>query len=249
MSRGRIVGFDRKLELVWLDAAAGQVAQGTSPDEVRKYLWNLLEGSVSDGGQSWNSDRGKTITVLAHIWSEVPERAVSTRDRALTLLSESGPEERVALHWAMCLATYPFFGDVAETVGKMLSLQDTVALAEIRQRMAEKWGDRVITKNATQRIVRGFVAWGALKRLRQTRRLRTTSCTDDHQDRYCRDLDRRPSSVGRRRNSPHQPGPESPSAVPIRSGHIRRTHSELEEIPGRSTWIGYGDGEVERRGQ
>jgi hypothetical protein len=158
----RIVGFDRKLELDWLDATAAQVAHGASTEEVRAYLWRLLEGSVSAGSSGFNSDRGKTITVLAHVWSDVPEAARSLRERALKLLQEVDPSERLAVHWAMCVATYPFFSDVASTVGRLAALQDKVVLSEVRRRLAEQWGDRDITRRASQRIIRSFVAWGVL---------------------------------------------------------------------------------------
>lgn len=163
MSNGRkIVGFDRKLELDWLDATAAQVAHGASSDEVRAYLWKLLEGSVSAGSSGFNSDRGKTITVLAHVWSDVPVPARSLRERALKLLQEVDPGERLGVHWAMCIATYPFFRDVASTVGRLAALQDRVVLSEVRRRLAEQWGDRDITRRASQRIIRSFVAWCVL---------------------------------------------------------------------------------------
>jgi len=164
MKNGRkIVGFDRKLELDWLDATAAQVAHGASPDEVRAYLWKLLDGSVSAGSSGFNSDRGKTITVLVHVWADVPEPAKSLRERALKLLQEVDPGDRLGVHWGMCMATYPFFRDVASTIGRLTALHERVALSEARRRLAEQWGDRDITRRASQRIIRSLVAWGVLK--------------------------------------------------------------------------------------
>jgi len=164
MTNGRkIVGFDRKIERDWLDATAAQVAHGASPDEVRSYLWKMLEGSVSAGSSGFNSDRGKTITVLVHVWSEVPEKAERLRELALKLLQDVEPKARIGVHWAMCVATYPFFSDVAATVGRLTSLQGRVSISEIRRRLAEQWGDRDITRRASQRIVRSYVTWGVLR--------------------------------------------------------------------------------------
>jgi len=158
----KIVGFDRKIELEWLDATAAQVAHGAGREDVRAFLWKMLEGSVSAGSLGFNSDRGKTITVLAHVWSEVPEGVEALRERALKLIQEVDPGHRIAVHWAMCMATYPFFRDVASTVGRMTALQDRIAIAEIRRRLSEQWGDRDITRRASQRIIRSFIAWGVL---------------------------------------------------------------------------------------
>lgn len=164
MRSGRkIVGFDRKIELEWLDATAGQVAHGASADEVRAFLWKMLDGTVSAGSSGFNSDRGKTITVLVHVWSEVPDALLPLRERALKLLQDVSPPERIAVQWAMCIATYPFFRDVASTVGRLTKLQNEITLAELRRRLAEQWGDRDITRRASQRVVRSFVSWGALR--------------------------------------------------------------------------------------
>ena len=158
----KVVGFDRKLELSWLDAAAAQVASGATVEELHAYLWKMLDGSVSAGSSGFNSDRGKTITVLKRIWCLVPDELRPLRDRALDVLKEVKPEERVAVHWSLCLVAYPFFHDVAEAVGRLLALQGVVQTSEVRRRAAEIWGDRVITRNGSQRIVRCFVMWGLL---------------------------------------------------------------------------------------
>jgi len=162
-SERKIVGFDRKLELSWLDATAAQVAHGATADELHAYLWNLLDGSVSAGSSGFNSDRGKTVTVLKRVWCLVPDDLLDLRDRAIKALSEVDANERIAIHWAMCMATYPFFRDVASTIGRLMALQDQVTLAEARRRLAEQWGDRDITRRASQRIIRSFVAWGVLR--------------------------------------------------------------------------------------
>lgn len=70
MSRRKTIGFDRRLALDWLEATASRVAAGDSLEEVRAGMWEYLEGKVS--GDKFNSDRGKTMTVLTRIWAKVP---------------------------------------------------------------------------------------------------------------------------------------------------------------------------------
>jgi hypothetical protein len=161
MTERKVVGIDRKLKLDWLDATAARVADGSSVEELREYLRDLLGDELS--GRSFNSDLGKTITVLSHIWATVPDQAVGLRERALPLLPNLDGPNRLAVHWAMMLGTYPFALATAETVGKLLSLQDDFSIALLRRRLIDAWGDRAIVKNASQRLVRTMAEWGVLE--------------------------------------------------------------------------------------
>ena len=156
----RIVGFDRKIRLSWLDATADWAAQGLSVAAIRTRLDRLLDGEVA--GKGPHSARGKNMTVLMHVWVLVPETLVQLRNEALNLLDERSCRERLPLHWGMCLATYPFFRDVTETTGRLLALQGRAALSQIVRRTTESWGSRSTVARATQRVVRSFVAWDVL---------------------------------------------------------------------------------------
>ena len=160
MNRRKTIGFDRRLALDWLEATGSRVAAGASLVELRAGMWEYLEGKVS--GDKYNSDRGKTMTVLTRIWGKVPPAVEPLKTRAVAAFQTSKARDHLALHWAMAIASYPVFSDVAATAGRLLALQDTFSLAQLTKRMVAQWSERPVLVKSTQRIIRSLVEWETL---------------------------------------------------------------------------------------
>jgi hypothetical protein len=135
MTRRGIIGFDRRLSLDWLEAAGSRVAAGATLKELRADLWAYLEGKVS--GDTYNSDRGKTMTVLIRIWGTVPPAVEPLKIRATAAFQTTKVQDH-------------------------LTLQDTFSLAQLTNRMVAQWSERPVLVKSTQRIIRSLVDWGAL---------------------------------------------------------------------------------------
>ena len=170
MNHRKQIGFDRKLKLEWLDATAAQVARGVTGRELKAFLWKFLDGVVA--GETSDGARRKTITVLGHIWAQVPSETVALRDRALLILQDIPADQRLAVHWALTIATYPFFAAIATAAGRLLALQGNASLAQITRRVAEQWGDRESVQRTARQAVRTMVEWGTLKETPIQRRVR-----------------------------------------------------------------------------
>lgn len=154
----RIIGFDRKLQLDWLDATVGLCQGSLNPGVVADDLRQKLESEIAG-----TEARRKTTTVLLRIWVNVPAEYSHLRDEALQLAARIGPEERLWLHWGVSLLAYPFFRDVAAIVGQLSRLQGTFSQAQVQRRMIENWGQRTTLRRATRRLLRTFVDWDVLR--------------------------------------------------------------------------------------
>lgn len=160
MSERRVIGFDRELRLEWLDAVASRAAAGDTPETVRPWLNEHLADALGGKGRSGN--RGKTVTVLTRIWVNVPSRCVPLRNRALSLLTAGDASDRLALHWAMASAVYPFFAEVVTVVGRLLALQGEVERQAVIRRVVETWGDRPAVSRGCRAVWTSVKGWGVL---------------------------------------------------------------------------------------
>ncbi len=157
----RMIGFDRKLKLDWLDTTVSlyQVYQERVDARViAEHLGKILEGEIA-GAEA----RRKTTTVLLRIWVNVPAEYSHLRDEALQLATQTSTEERLWLHWGMSLLAYPFFRDVAATAGQLSRLQGVFSQAQVQRRMIEKWGQRTTLQRAVRRLLRTFIDWNVLR--------------------------------------------------------------------------------------
>ena len=108
--------------------------------------------------------QGPRLQVFSlRVWGRVDTNRMVMRDRALALLPLISGEERIWLHWGMMALAYPFFRDVADLVGRMLTLQDDLTTMQIQTRITATWGDRTTSKEATQKLITSMVDWEALR--------------------------------------------------------------------------------------
>ena len=157
--RRKLLGFDQRVRLERPMRQRDMLPPARAMTTCAKLSW-ILEGVV--GGRRYASARSKTVTVLCRVWEAwFPELTPFGAERSSVLPRVDAPE-RVALHWAMSVAAYPFFSDIATIVGRLLELQDEAAMAHIVRLVRSSCGAIEKVRGAAQKIVRSMTDWGCL---------------------------------------------------------------------------------------
>ncbi len=162
MSEKVQVGFSQRIKLEWLDRTAELVLMGNSPPQIRAALQDFLSDKLSKK-ETRSGNRGTVVSILTRTWVNVPTQLEGLRDDGLALLRSLPPEHHLAIHWGMTMVAYPFFGEVAETVGRLARLQATVTAPQVQKRLKEQFGERATVERAARRILRTFIDWSVLQ--------------------------------------------------------------------------------------
>ena len=121
------IGFSQRIRLEWFEQTANLILAGNDKATINDSLQDLLQDKVSVGGKSVRGNREKVITILLKTWLTVPRELEKLRDEGLEILQGLPRKDRIAVHWGMALAAYPFWGAVAAHTGRLLRLQGTAA--------------------------------------------------------------------------------------------------------------------------
>lgn len=168
------IGFDRFIQLDWI-ASVLKVRAGTaSLDDLNELL---------DASALGKEARAKTRTKLNALGLQPRADLADFVDRGRAIAQDHGQIDAVVVFaWGVAIVTYPFFGKVAEFTGRLTSIQGDCSVSEIHRRMSEVYGDREVTKRATQAVLQTQASWGAVERLekgRRVTRLAPTTIDDD----------------------------------------------------------------------
>ena len=156
------IGFSQPIELAWLEAAARFLGDTLNVEEVRSELDELLSHKIAVNSTSKRSSRNKRVTILMSTWVTPKRELVGFRDHALSVLRLTSGRERTLVHYAMLIATYPFFALVANHVGRLLRLQDQCSMDQLKRRCREELGQRDTVSFAVTRVIRTLLDWEIL---------------------------------------------------------------------------------------
>jgi hypothetical protein len=156
------IGFDRRIRLQWLEQAAGLAMGGSTEEDIRRVLHEILQTGESPNETEGLAARKKTVMILMRIWVAPRPALRAMHCQGLELLQRLPTDVHLPVHWGMAMATYPFFSTVSEHVGRVLRLQGNAGASQIQRRLREDLGDRQIVARAGRHVLRSLVDWGAL---------------------------------------------------------------------------------------
>jgi len=165
LKKKKIIGFDRKIELEWIDYTSELVSRGLPESKIREKLARKL--SVYGLGSSKGGALSKTITVLTRLWLNVPKDIIPLRDKAIDLYKSASNDEKVVLHICLAITNYPFFFDVMTQIGRLLKLQDSFSSKQVARRIVEKWGDTQRVKRSVGHVLQTLKLWDVIEPLQK----------------------------------------------------------------------------------
>lgn len=153
-----LVGFERYVELDWLDQTARWVIDGKPVKEVHDLIDEYLGSSINGA-----TSKRKTKNVLSGAW--VKSNAINEvfKAQAKQMFTDSTKEEKLAIHYGLFVASYPFFLSLSKILGRLFKLQDEITNAEFYRRVIETVGDRESIKRAAARYLQSLIEWGILE--------------------------------------------------------------------------------------
>jgi hypothetical protein len=164
MNKPVSVGLSQRLQLDWLERTAQLQLSSAPQSEIRDELDLLLGKHLSVGTTSKaQTNRRKAINNLMRIWVSVPSDLEPLRDEGLRHLQTLPSDQHLPIHWGMAMVAYPFFQLMAETVGRLINLQGSVAASQVYRRIYEQRGERSTVSRAARRVLRTFIDWQVLK--------------------------------------------------------------------------------------
>ncbi len=152
------IGFNRKIFLPWLDAAAAFCAETDDPAKIRARLEPVVEQRIASA-----ANRRKAIDILINIWVKSAEIDAILRDEAVAIFQATPIiGDRIWLHYGLTLLYYPFFREVTAAIGQLARYEDHITPAMVKQRMISGRGQLGSLEKAVERIMFSLRNWGIL---------------------------------------------------------------------------------------
>lgn len=159
----KMVGLSRTIKLAWLDKALELASLGVMCDEMKDELEQYLRFEIDS-----ETNRRKTREILTNVWGRDNGRTEKLRNDGIALAKQD-PTKRLAAHWAMLMATYPVFVDIARLFGIMGEYQDEITTSQLKKKIFDEWGERTTILHSSEKLVATLNNLGVIERVKPGR--------------------------------------------------------------------------------
>lgn len=139
------ITFSRNLNIDWLNAVADYRLAGMTREDAASTLNTLVGQRIAS-----KDNIRKSRTLLLSIWYDNAPWFLEQAETACRGLPHT---QWLPVHWALMLAKFPIFHDVCDVAGKLLEYKECITLAQIKQRVFEKWGARNTMLHTLPKVV------------------------------------------------------------------------------------------------
>lgn len=139
------VGLSKNVKLEWMNVAANLHLLGKTQMEAMPIIDEKIHESITCQANV------RTIrAILMNMWFKNQDWFL---DKATDVASGISDQERLAVHWALMLARYPFYYDLCSAIGNLFKFRDEITQEQIRNRVFEKWGARDTLKHGITQVI------------------------------------------------------------------------------------------------
>lgn len=148
--------FTRSINLDLLNEVYEEYIAGLTKLESKSKLEDIIGQSIRD-----KDNINKTRTILQNLWFIEPDWFHNEAVAAARYLTRI---ERLPVHWAVLMCTYPIFTDLCIVLGQLFELKDVVSATQIKEEIFNKWGARSTLDSSLSRNLKSLRDMDTLKR-------------------------------------------------------------------------------------
>jgi len=152
----KMFGINMTVKQGWMKKAVALLSEDLSETEYR----NALEEHLKFELQSPTNIR-KSREILMRIWFLDSDGVAGLQQEGRSLIQKY-PDYLTEIGWCMVPLAYPIFFDYAKTMGKMLSFDDIISTGQVKQKMFDEIGERVVIDTATPKVITTMRELGAV---------------------------------------------------------------------------------------
>lgn len=153
----KMVGLSRNLKPQWLKKTVELVMAGLEENEIKDQLNEYLSFEIESP-----TNLRKTREILMNIWVYENDYTAFLKEAGLKLI-EADPDNALPVNWFMMMAAYPVFVDMCKLIGKMTEFEETITLAQIKQKLFDEWGERTTLFHSIDKLVATLKAMEVLE--------------------------------------------------------------------------------------